>query len=217
MKTLFHLSILFCFITVPLKAQWYLEEDAEGLSLIGASGKTVQFDNENEGNYTDARAFQAGIAKTSFRLHGHGQGAKMLLLTHQSVKAQYHDGYKSLAMTNVEAHYVGHVSLGHIIFVGLEGGMFLAIPLSIKGETVRTSAPAFDKTYERPYFYQGFVAGGAAGIRIKSLIISVHSRLNIPFIRLYKPQPETADGTSVTPQLLRSEFYMFTITFKGRD
>lgn len=175
------------------------------------------FDNEDGTFYTDMRAFQAGIAKATFRFHGHAQASKMLLITHQTAKAQYHDGYKSLTMTNAEAHFLGALSLGHLIFAGVEGGIYLAVPLVVNGETVRTSVPAFSKAYERPYFYQGFIGGGTVGLKVGGVIVAAHGRVNIPFIKIYKPQPEVEDGTKITPQLLRAEMLLFSITIKGRE
>ncbi|HRK73783.1 MAG TPA: hypothetical protein PLL64_05875 [Rhodothermales bacterium] len=217
MKTTLPLYLLFI-LAAPLQAQWYQEDDeTPGISFIGGIGKKVRFDNEDGTFYTDMRAFKAGIAKTTFQLHGHAQASRILLLTHQATKAQYHDGYKSLSMTNAEAHFLGSFSLGHVIFVGIQGGAYIAVPLVVTGETVRTNVPAFSKEYERPYFYQGFTAGGTGGLKLGGVIMALHANVHIPFLRIYKPQPENTDGTKVTPQLLNTEMFMFSITIKGRD
>lgn len=68
--------------------------------------------------------------------------------------------------------------------------------------------------YERPYVYQGFILGGTAGIKLRPAVLGVHARVDLPFIQLYKPQPETADGSKIEPQLPRVSGFMFSLMVK---
>lgn len=199
-------------------AQWWEEEDASGLTFTaGATHKVKLYTENSESSYQDGSAWYFGAGKSTFRLHGHGQSTIFLMANHQSTRANYYDGYKTLSMTNVEAQYKAAFSLGHLIFVGLEVGGYVAVPLSVKGEAVRTSNPAYNAKYERPYVYQGFLAGGVAGIKLAGIVLSVHQDLNIPFIQLYKSQPTDETWNKIKPQLLVNEGFRVSLTIKGRD
>jgi hypothetical protein len=206
---------LLLFYAPSIWAQWYQEEEQDALTLMAGTQKGMKlYPEDGASTYQDQKAFFFGIAKSVIRIHGHGQIDKMLLLRHASLQANYYNGYKSLSMTNAEAHLIGRFSLGHLIFVGVEGGVYLAVPIVFKGKTVRTGVPAFSSEYERPYLYQGFIVGGNAGIKLKPAVLGVHIRQNIPFIQLYKPQPEADGVTSIKPQLLQEAALMFSITLK---
>lgn len=200
-----------------VQAQWYLEDD-EGRTIIGGITNKVMFYTENgESTYSNQRSLQLGMGKSIFSAHGHAQRSQMIFLAHQQAKAVYFDGYKSLSMTNLQAQVIGSFSLGHLIFAGIDGGVYVAVPIFFKGETVRQSVPTFSKTYERPYFYQGFLAGGTVGVKLKNLVLATHGRLDIPFIKIFKPQPEEEGAEPLTPQLLTSKGILFSVTFKAKD